>query len=89
MHLEITCERLEREFQLELVITAPGVLYRLHARDGSTVELRNPEHFPSPHKLNFAEEPWIRADIVLPEAYLGGVIGLCHSRRGGTKAHIC
>ncbi len=82
LHLEVVQERLEREFGLDLVVTAPSVVYRVHMTDGTVRELHNPADYPDPTKIVKIEEPWIRATILVPEAYLGGVLELCEQRRG-------
>ncbi len=85
LHLEIIQERLEREFNLDLVTTAPSVVYRMHMTDGTIKELHNPADMPDPVKIDFIEEPWIKATIMLPDSYLGGVLQLCTERRGVQK----
>ncbi len=82
LHLEVIQERLDREFDLDLVLTAPSVVYRLHRRDGQTVELHNPADFPDPTQIEFLEEPWIKATIIVPDDYLGAVLALCTEKRG-------
>ena len=82
LHLEIIQERLEREFNLDLISTAPSVVYRLQMRDGTTKELHNPADMPDVMKIETIEEPWIRATILTPDEYLGGVLKLCQDRRG-------
>ena len=82
LHLEIIQERLEREFDLDLITTAPSVVYRVHLTDGGLVELHNPADMPDPVKVGRIEEPWIKATIFLPDEYLGGVLQLCTERRG-------
>jgi GTP-binding protein LepA len=82
LHLEIVQERLEREFDLDLVTTAPSVVYRIHMNDGSLVELHNPADMPDPVKIDTIEEPWIKASIIVPDEYLGAVLKLCEDRRG-------
>ena len=82
LHLEIVEERLRREFGLDLVATAPSVLYRVHLRGGETLTLHNPADMPDPARIDHIEEPWIRATILLPDAYLGAVLALCEERRG-------
>ena len=82
LHLEIIQERLEREFNLDLITTAPSVVYRLHMTDGTVKELHNPADMPDVVKIDHIEEPWIKATIMLPDAYLGGVLQLCTERRG-------
>jgi len=82
LHLEIVRERLEREFNLELITTAPSVIYHIHQIDGSMVELHNPADMPDVMKIDSIEEPWIKATILVPDEYLGGVLKLCQDRRG-------
>ncbi|MBT3552407.1 MAG: elongation factor 4 [Rhodospirillaceae bacterium] len=82
LHLEIVQERLEREFDLDLITTAPSVIYRLHLNDGTVKELHNPADMPDPTYINFIEEPWIRATIMVPDEHLGGILALCTERRG-------
>ena len=82
LHLEIVQERLEREFGLELVTTAPSVIYRVHLADGTILELHNPADMPDPVKIVRIEEPWIKATILVPDEYLGAVLALCEERRG-------
>jgi GTP-binding protein LepA len=82
LHMEIIQERLEREFNLDLIATAPSVIYRVHQTDGQTLELHNPADMPDPVRIDHIEEPWIRATILLPDDYLGAVLALCTERRG-------
>lgn len=82
LHLEIIQERLEREFDLDLITTAPSVVYKLHMSNGSLVELHNPSDFPDIMKINTIEEPWIKATILVPDEFLGSVLTLCNERRG-------
>src|SRR5689334_1909784 len=82
LHLEIIQERLEREFNLDLIATAPSVVYRLLLNDGSVKELHNPADMPDVVKISAIEEPWIRATILTPDDYLGGILKLCQDRRG-------
>ncbi len=82
LHLEIIQERLEREFDLDLITTAPSVVYRVHLTAGGTLELHNPADMPEEVKIRAMEEPWIKATILLPDEYLGGVLQLCTERRG-------
>jgi GTP-binding protein LepA len=82
LHLEIVQERLEREFDLDLIATAPSVVYRMHLTDGSLKELHNPADMPDPVKIDTIEEPWIRATIMTPDEYLGAILTLCQERRG-------
>ena len=82
LHLEIIQERLEREFDLDLITTAPSVVYRLHLTDGTTIELHNPNDMPDITKIEKIDEPWIRATIMTPDDYLGNVLSLCTEKRG-------
>ncbi|MFZ1425544.1 MAG: translation elongation factor 4 [Geminicoccaceae bacterium] len=82
LHLEIIQERLEREFDLDIVITAPSVVYRIHTSSGDTMELHNPADYPDPTRIDHVEEPWIRATILVPDDYLGGILQLCTEKRG-------
>jgi GTP-binding protein LepA len=82
LHLEIVRERLEREFNLDLIATAPSVIYRIHLTDGSMTELHNPADMPDPVRIAFIEEPWIKATIFVPDEHLGAVLKLCEDRRG-------
>ncbi|MBS0277055.1 MAG: elongation factor 4 [Proteobacteria bacterium] len=82
LHLEIIQERLEREFNIDLIATAPSVIYRLHMNDGSMKELHNPADMPDVTRIAFIEEPWIKATILVPDEYLGAVLKLCEDRRG-------
>ena len=82
LHLEIIQERLEREFNLDLIATAPSVIYKLKLRDGEDVELHNPADMPDIMKILEIEEPWIRATSLTPDEYLGGILKLCQDRRG-------
>ena len=82
LHLEIIQERLEREFNLDLIATAPSVVYRMNLNDGSVKELHNPADMPDVVKIASIEEPWIRATILTPDDYLGSILKLCQERRG-------
>jgi GTP-binding protein LepA len=85
LHLEIVRERLEREFDLDLITTAPSVVYQLHLTDGRHIELHNPADMPDPVKIAAIAEPWIVANIMAPDEYLGAVLKLCEERRGIQK----
>ncbi|HIA60959.1 MAG TPA: elongation factor 4 [Pelagibacterales bacterium] len=82
LHLEIIRDRLEIEFNLELVTTAPSVVYKINMKDGRIIDLHNPTDMPDPVKINNIEEPWIKATIIVPDEYLGTVLELCTSKRG-------
>lgn len=82
LHMEIISERLNREFNLSLINTVPSVLYKIHLRDGSTMDLENPADMPDVTRIESIEEPWVRATIMMPDKYLGAIMELCASRRG-------
>ncbi len=82
LHLEIIQERLSREFNLDLIATAPSVIYHMHLKDGSVIEMHNPADMPDVMKIEEIHEPWIRATILTPDEYLGGILKLCQDRRG-------
>ncbi|MGH6990621.1 MAG: translation elongation factor 4 [Stellaceae bacterium] len=82
LHLEIVQERLEREFDLDLVSTAPSVVYRIHLINGEVIQLHNPVDMPDPVRIDHIEEPWIKATILVPDAHLGDILKLCEERRG-------
>ena len=85
LHLEIIRERLEREFNIDLIATAPSVIYRVYLTDGTMKELHNPADMPEPQKIAKIEEPWIEATILVPDEHLGSVLKLCEDRRGRQK----
>jgi len=85
LHLEIIQERLSREFDLDLITTAPSVVYRVLKKTGEILELHNPTDMPNPMHIESVEEPWIAATILVPDSYLGNVIKLCEERRGIQK----
>ena len=82
LHLEIVTQRLEREFDINLITTTPGVIYKVNKRDGSVQELQNPTDMPDPTQILSIEEPWIKATIITPDQYLGSVIKICQDKRG-------
>ena len=82
LHLEIVRERLEREFNLDLITTAPSVIYHIYMNDGTMKELHNPADMPDVTYIDHIEEPWIKATILVPDEYLGAVLKLCEDRRG-------
>ncbi len=82
LHMEIIEERLEREFNLDLITTAPSVIYEILKRDGETVMIDNPSNFPSPDEIDVAREPVVKASIITPVEYVGGLMDLCQDRRG-------
>ncbi|WP_395622244.1 translation elongation factor 4 [Sphingomonas daechungensis] len=85
LHLEIIQERLTREYDLDLITTAPSVVYEVHLRDGKKLEIHNPADWPDPTVIERVEEPWIDATIYVPDSYLGAVLKLCQDRRGIQK----
>ncbi len=82
LHMEIISERLNREFNLNLINTVPSVLYKIHLRGGDTMDLENPADMPELTKIESIEEPWVRATIMMPDKYMGGIMALCAERRG-------
>ena len=82
LHLEIIRERIEREFDIDLITTAPSVVYQLHMTDGAVEDLHNPADMPDIVKIDHIDEPWIRASILVPDDYMGAVLKLCEDRRG-------
>lgn len=82
LHLEIIQERLEREFNLDLVTTAPGVIYRVYKTDGTMIELTNPSNLPEPSEIEYMEEPVVDAEIMVSSEYIGAIMDLCQQRRG-------
>ena len=85
LHLEIITERLEREFDINLLTTTPGVVYKVHLNNGNIQDLQNPSNLPDPTLINFIEEPWIKATIITPDQYLGSIMKLCQNKRGIQK----
>ncbi len=85
LHLEIVRERIEREFDIDVITTAPSVIYRIFRTDGGMIELHNPADMPDPVHIDRIEEPWIEATILVPDEYLGAVLKLCEDRRGRQK----
>ncbi len=85
LHLEVIEERLEREYNLDLVTTAPSVVYKVHLTNGEILELHNPSDMPNQTQIDYIEEPWILAQIILPDEYLGNVLKLCEEKRGVQK----
>ena len=82
LHLEIIIQRLEREFDINLLTTTPGVVYKVHLNSGNVINLQNPSSLPDPTNINFIEEPWIKATIITPDQYLGSIIKICQDKRG-------
>lgn len=85
LHMEIIQERLNREFNLDLITTAPSVAYRVHLTNGEMLEMHNPSDMPDPTRIQRIEEPWVKATILTPDAYLGSILQLCTERRGIQK----
>ena len=88
LHLEIIGERLEREYNLELIMTAPSVIYRVTKSDGQVMHIDNPLNYPDPSLIELAEEPFIRASIICPPEYVGNIMDLCQDRRGEYKEMV-
>ena len=82
LHLEIIQERLEREYNLDIVTTAPGVVYKVHKTDGSMIEVTNPSNLPNPAEIDYMEEPVVDAEIMVTTEYVGAIMTLCQERRG-------
>ena len=82
LHLEIITERLEREFDVSLITTTPGVIYKVHKAKGEIIDLQNPSNMPDPTYIEKIEEPWIKATIITPDEYLGTIIKICQDKRG-------
>jgi GTP-binding protein LepA len=82
LHLEITTERLEREFDVNLITTTPGVIYKVHKIKGEIIDLQNPSNMPNPTYIEKIEEPWIKATIITPDEFLGTIIKICQDKRG-------
>jgi len=82
LHLEIITERLEREFDVNLITTTPGVIYKVHKTKGEVLDLQNPSNMPDPSQIEKIEEPWIKSTIITPDEYLGSIIKICQDKRG-------
>ena len=85
LHLEIITQRLTREFDINLITTTPGVVYKLNKINGEIIDLQNPTMMPDPSQIKFIEEPWIKATIITPDEYLGSIIKICQDKRGIQK----
>ena len=85
LHLEIITQRLTREFDINLITTTPGVVYKLNKINGDIIDLQNPSMMPDPTQIKFIEEPWIKATIITPDEYLGSIIKICQDKRGIQK----
>jgi len=82
LHLEIITQRLEREFDINLITTTPGVIYKVHKINSDIINLQNPSNMPDPSQIKMIEEPWIKATIITPDEYLGSIIKICQDKRG-------
>ena len=82
LHLEIIQERLEREYNLDLVTTAPSVIYKVHKTNGEVIELTNPSNLPEPSEIEYMEEPMVKAEIMVTSEFIGAIMDLCQERRG-------
>ena len=85
LHLEIIQERLEREYNLDLVTTAPGVIYKVYKTNGDVIELTNPSNLPDPSEIEYMEEPMVKAEIMVTTEFIGAIMDLCQE----TTRHIC
>jgi GTP-binding protein LepA len=82
LHLEIVFERIQREFDVDIISTAPSVVYKFMMNDGKMIEVDNPAHYPDPAHIGWVEEPWVKCHIILPAEYLGTVMNLGMEKRG-------
>ncbi len=82
LHLDVITQRLEREYDLDLVTTAPSVIYKIHKTDGTVIDLTNPSNLPAPSEIDYMEEPMVRAEIMVTTEYIGSIMTLCQERRG-------
>ena len=80
LHLEIITERLEREFDVSLITTTPGVIYKVHTTTNKILDLQNPTNMPDPSQIEKIEEPWIKSTIITPDEYLGSIIKICQDK---------
>ena len=87
LHLEIIQERLEREYNLDLVTTAPSVIYKVHKTNGEVIELTNPSNLPDPSEIEYMEEPIVNAEIMVTTEFIGAIMDLCQERRGQLSWH--
>ena len=87
LHLEIITQRLEREFDINLITTTPGVVYKLNKINGEVTDLQNPTSMPDPSQIKFIEEPWIKATIITPDEYLGSIIKICQDKEEFKKIY--
>ena len=82
LHLDVVQQRLEREYDMDLVTTAPSVIYKVYKTDGTMIELTNPSNLPAPSEIEYMEEPYVRAEIMVTTEYIGSIMTLCQERRG-------
>ena len=82
LHMEIIQERIEREFNLDIITTAPSVIYEIKMRNGETIRIDNPSNYPSPDEIDYASEPMVKASVITPTEYIGNIMDLCQERRG-------
>ena len=87
LHLEIIQERLEREYDLDLVTTAPSVIYKVHKTNGEVIDLTNPTNLPDPSEIEYMEEPIVNAEIMVTTEFIGAIMDLCQERRGQYLGH--
>ena len=82
LHLEIIFERIQREFNVDIISTSPSVVYKFNLADGTTLEVDNPAHYPEPTLIDSVEEPWVKSHVIIPGEYMGGLMGLAMDKRG-------
>ena len=87
LHLEIVQERLEREYNLDLVTTAPSVIYKIHKTNGEVIDLTNPTNMPDPAEIEYMEEPMVKAEIMVTSEFIGAIMDLCQEREGGISGN--
>ena len=82
LHMEIIQERIEREFNIPLITTAPSVIYRITLTNGDVIDIDNPSNYPDPQRIDFVEEPYVKASVIVPNDYVGTIMELCQGKRG-------
>ena len=85
LHMEVIQERLEREFDLDLVTTLPSVIYHVYKTDGTMVTVDNPHNYPDPAVIEHAEEPYVKVNIIAPNEFVGNIMPMCQDRRGSSR----
>ena len=87
LHMEIIQERIEREFNIPLITTAPSVIYRITLTNGDVMDIDNPSNYPDPQRIDFVEEPYVKASVIVPNDYVGTIMELCQGKRGEYYEH--